>query len=363
MRKKDLVRILFSLLLINLLDGCSYRRSTMPDTLQKQALMALSEQERKTKNFKNHIDVSIPIKLSDNNNIKLQAEVSRPEKKVEPKTLFILVPGSGNVSRRGETAGDGVDVYATPIEIYSLWSNTLSESGYFVLSYDKRTCNNKFNILCKNNPTKDIDENGIKALAQDLDQIYDFAASKLASASDNTKIILMTTTQGTQVITQSACAKKASAIILLSPIIGDLGSMWVEGLMRAHRQKTNPTHKNRLLNEAETTKSFFSSLQNNKFPDSSQVHGASVKFWRSWVQSSARTVEALAALNKNILVLLSDHDVFSSAERLIKNQKYLQKSHNFSIKIIKDADRNFINNGHLADKAGQEVVNFVKRIK
>jgi len=359
MKRKDLV-IIFIAFLVNLLDGCAYRSK---NTLQKQALMAPSEQEKKTKNFKAHIDVSVPIKLPDGTILEVQAEVSRPEKKIEPKTLFILVPGSGNVSRRGETAGDGVDLYVTPVEIYSLWSNILSENGFFVLSYDKRTCNANFNILCKKNPTKDIDDTGVKALAQDLDQIYDFAANKLASNNDRTKIILMTTTQGAQVVTQATCAKKADGIVLLSPIIGDLESVWVEGLMRAQREKNNTTLKNRLLNEAETTKGFFSSLKKNKFPDSAHVHGASIRFWRSWLLSSIDTVGALAALNKNILILLSANDVFSARESLINDPKYLQNKARFSVKIINQADRNFIYDGQVAYKARREIINFAKKLK
>ena len=177
MRGKDLVWLIFILLFVNLLGSCAYR---LTNTLEKQALMNKSEQEKKTKTFKNHIDVSIPVKLPNNITIQVQAEVSRPEKKIIPKTLFILVPGSGNVSRRGETASDGVNLYTKQLEIYSMWSKILAEKGFFVLSYDKRTCNNYARNLCKNNPTKDIDEKGIQALAQDLDQIYDFAANKLS---------------------------------------------------------------------------------------------------------------------------------------------------------------------------------------
>jgi hypothetical protein len=348
MKRKDLVYVC-SLLLINLLAGCSYRA---PQILHKQTLMTPSADEKKTKTFKNHIEVNIPLKIFDKN-IYIQADVSRPEKKFEPKTLFILVPGSGNVSRRGEAAGNGIDLYNNPLELYSLWSQALSEEGFFVLSYDKRSCSNKFNILCKNNPTNDIDEKGIKALAQDLDQIYDFAASKLASTGENTRIVLMTSTQGTQVISLASCAKKASAIVLLSPLVGDLGSLWVEGLMRASHQANNSTHKSRLLNEAESTKSFFSSLQ--KFPDKSHVHGASIKFWRSWLDTSLKSAETLAALNKNILVLLSGSDVFSAAERL-KNRR------NFTMRVITEADRNFINNGHLAPQARQEVIKYIKNL-
>ena len=139
--------------------------------------------------------------------------------------------------------------------------------------------------------------------------------------------------------------------------------MWVEGLVSASRQKANASQKNRLLNEAETTKSFFSSLKHNKFPDASQVHGASIKFWRSWVESSAQTMDSLAALNKNILVLLSDQDVFSAKEYLLKNQKYLKYKHRFALRIVENADRNFISDGHLADKAGLLVADFVKKLK
>src|SRR5437879_4525762 len=141
MRRKQHVEILFIALIINFLGGCAFPATT----LQKQALIAPHEAEKEINIFQNRLGVTIPIARPDGNYLHVQAEITRPEKKIEPNTLVILVPGSGNVSRRGESASDGVDPYALPIEINSLWSKVLSDNGFFVLSYDKRTCNPSFN--------------------------------------------------------------------------------------------------------------------------------------------------------------------------------------------------------------------------
>ena len=53
-------------------------------------------------------------------------------------------------------------------------AKALAGLGFFVLAYDKRTCRSNHNPICKDNDQQDIDQEGLGALAKDLDHIYKF---------------------------------------------------------------------------------------------------------------------------------------------------------------------------------------------
>ncbi|MCA9507993.1 MAG: hypothetical protein KC505_06190 [Myxococcales bacterium] len=311
--------------------------------------------------FFQRIEVSIPLDLPEGSGL-LNADVYRPEKKSLPKTLVIIVPGSGNISRRGETAGDGIDSYEEPVELSSSWAHALVEQGYFVLSYDKRTCTKAISTLCQNNPQKDIEEQGITALARDLDQVYEYAKSKLTLNDKNVRIVLLTSTQGAQVISLSKSAQDASGIVLLSPIVGSLEEMWVTGLNRAFEESKDFHRKNRLGNQKESMKEFFSSFKAGRFPDGANIRGASVQFWRSWIGASPKTIPLLLVNKRPMLALFSNKDVFSSQEMLGNLKKSSAAHPEFLIKNISKFDRNFIEDNMIAQTAVDEVVTFIQKL-
>ncbi len=318
---------------------------------------AASKAPAARRTFHQVVQLSIPLNLPDTSG-SLNAEVYRPEKKIVPKTLFVIVPGSGNISHKGEVAGDGVDTYPEPIELHSLWARTLADKGYFVLTYDKRTCVKKVNSICQNNSQKDIESEGIVALARDLDQVYRFVKSKLDN--EPVRLILLSSTQGAQVVSLSESAKEASGIILLSPIIGDLEEMWVGGLDRALQQTQHFNRKNRLANEKESMKGFFTSFKAGRFPDTAQIRGASAIFWRTWMEASLKTPAKLGELNRPILALFSDKDVFSSSEMKEQFKKATHK--NFQIKSFSSYDRNFIQDKSLPEPVVSELTKFVESL-
>lgn len=285
---------------------------------------------------------------------KINAEFYRPESKLEPKVLVILVPGTGKVSRRGEMSSDGINKYQNTVSLYDLWARELSSVGFYVFAYDKRTCRDEFNQLCVHKDRNSADEQGIEILARDLDDIYDFAleALKKIGQENTARIVLMGHTQSAQVIAQSARAKYASGIVLLSPIAEGLDAMMVRGFERAHRR-----------NDAEGQKAFFERLEKGQLGENAIFFGASVKLWKSWLDASRRTMPLLKAHQLPILMLFSEKDVFSSAAIARESIKEDSKK-NFIIKnIADDADRNLLENNSLAKKAVAEVVHFAKNLK
>lgn len=345
-----------TLVILLMAAGCPsptiFRESAAPKTAQEHKdKVLLKEPGPQLTTFEEHLTVRIPLLLPDGPG-ELNADVYRPHKKSQPTTLVIIVPGSGNVSRRGETAGDGVDAYDTAINLSVLWAQSLVEHGYFVLSYDKRTCIKKLNSYCLNNSQKDIETLGIGALANDLDQVYRYSKAKLDLGESETRLILLSSTQGAQVVSSSQSLRLASGVVLFSPILGRLDEMWVGGLSRAAEQRHNFAGKNRLINQAESTRDFFSSLKANKFPEQAVIRGASVQFWQSWMKASLETVDRLSRSNRPVLTIFSAKDSFSSAAKISNNQA-------ISKKITQQADRNMVDKGQADPQVINDVISFI----
>ncbi|HXW60451.1 MAG TPA: hypothetical protein VEK06_02830, partial [Myxococcota bacterium] len=282
----------------------------------------------------------------------LKAELYEPNNVIEPKTLVILVPGTGKVSRRGETISDGVKKYPSAIELYALWAAALLDQGFYVLTYDKRTCTEKINPLCTNKAS--VEEQSLEVLARDLDDVYDYAIKK----AEFGRVIRMGHTQAAQVVALSKLAakeedqKRAEGLVLLSPISGSLEKMLVDGYTKAN-----------LKNEAENKKSFFGKLQKGEFGEHASFYGTSVKFWKSWIDASLKTIPNLLKRNQKTLMLFSEKDVFSSESNARQELKNNENRHNFAIQSLSNVDKNFLNNQSLGTKAVSEVVRFIKGLK
>lgn len=316
--------------------------------------MALPKPKPK-RDFHRMVETIIPI-THEFGQGQLKAEVYRPYKKAEPKTLIIMVPGSGNISRRGELTGDGIDSYQAPIETNMQWAKNFADRGLFVLAYDKRTCSSKINPLCETNDQKDIDQTGISALAKDLDQVYLFAQKNLDA--DNVRIVLMSTTQGAQTIALADCLNKVSGVVLLSPVVGDLDTMWTSGLNKASTRAKSEWDKNQLLNRKESMASFFASMKKGDFPESANVKGATAKFWMTWIEASARTLDALEKASRPTLLMFSNNDVF--APESTRFHEKIKKNSRIRAQFTPYGDRNFIEAGHVPDDAIGDVVNFIQ---
>jgi hypothetical protein len=326
-------------------------RTTLRTTVPMANQVNLAKQAR---NFHQRVETNIPIILPTGNG-ELAADIFRPTKKILPKTLVIIVPAAGNVSRHGEISGDGIRSYPKTLDASMLWAKALSDNGIFVLSYDKRTCNKAINPICNNNDQQDIDQYGIISLAKDLDQVYEFSSSRFSSLGSKVKIVLLSFTQGTQVITLADCAKKISGMVLFSPIIEDLQDMWVQGLGHAAEKLENKAMKNKLLNRKESIRAFFDSLSKGDFPKTANIRGASVNFWLSWIEASKNTLERLMAYKRPGLLLFSEQDSFRPKK--INNNDNLSR---LTFRSFAGVDRNFVVEDGVPKAVLQQVLSFIK---
>jgi hypothetical protein len=348
------ISIAFLAVLVDSLSGCVNTSAVKDAPVMGPHL----PKESPKPEFHQQVETSISLSTSFGD-AEVNADIFRPQKMIEPKTLIILVPGSGNVSRKGETTTDGVRIFERAVLTHQSWGMALADKGFFVMSYDKRTCTSRINPICHTNVQKDIDEKGIAMLAQDLDQAYQFARRKLnAKQNDGARIVLMSSTQGAQTIALAECAKEASGIILFSPIIGDLESMWIKGLGNA-ANKSGPSQKMRLLNQKESMAAFFKSLKGGAFPEESIIRGASAKFWRSWIDTSQITLNLIKRNQRPSLLLFRLSDTFGG-EMMPTIKKNLVPGGRIIVKTISSSDRNFVNDGSVPKEALDEVLRFIK---
>ncbi len=355
MRFLPAIYMAFFVTLVDCLTGC-----VSTATLKEGKLVYDQETTPEAKPKKEfHQLVATTIPIADDG--ELNADIFRPVKKSQPKTLVIMVPGSGNVSRKGEVSGDGVHIYDENLLMYYLWASALAERGLFVMSYDKRTCTKSINPDCRTNDQKDIETEGIVGLARDLDHVLSYAHEKLGARPGEVRVVLMSTTQGAQTIALSDAVKRVNGVVLLSPIVTDLESMWIKGLAHAAKN-ASPNQKMRLMNQRESMVSFFKSLNAGQFPEQSIIRGASVKFWRTWIDATTHTVETLRRQSHPTLLMFSSEDSFSSSDVLAGVKKQVGNSNKLSIKMVEQVDRNFASKDGVAKNALDHVVNFIQKI-
>lgn len=294
-----------------------------------------------------HDEKEITINLFDDSEI--NAEVFRPSSAKTPKQIVVIVPGSGNVSRFGEVYNDGLTSYEEAVKQSLLWAQALVNKGIFVVTYDKRTCQREHNEACKTTSQKLINESGINILSKDVDSVCKMINTKLSDV--NYEITLLSFSQGAQTIALSECLNQAKRIVLISPIMKDLESAWVDGLNKASLDDRWEYKKNQLINEAQSTKAFFTSLKKGDFPPSATIRGASVAFWQSWIKATNQTIDLYTKSQKSVLLLVANKDPFMNYS--VKNNI------NFITHTIDEVDRNLIKSKELSKEAIDIVYDFI----
>lgn len=252
---------------------------------------------------------------------RLGATIIRPTHGSGPGV--VVVPGSGDVSRRGARSGDGTRLYARPVDVSTAWAEALAQRGAHVLLYDKRTCGPKDDARCNENPQHDVDAVGPVALARDVDAACTALRADPRVTGD---IILLAHGQAGQVALASSCARTAQAIVLVSPIPRAVDQVIVAGLRHRHEATVRAAREARdaqeraaledgalkLRNLAATREAEFSSMTRGRFSRGARVGGATVDFWKGWVALTARTPELVAAARGKLVVVQGGADTQQS---------------------------------------------------
>jgi alpha-beta hydrolase superfamily lysophospholipase len=232
---------------------------------------------------------------------------------------ILVVPGGGDISRHGSRPGDGVSMYPKPVEVGLAWAESFARRGAHVLLWDKRTCGPNDDPICRKNPQDDVDAEGPAALARDVD-----AACALARAEPgfDGRLVLFAHGQAAQVALSSTCAHEAAALVMLAPIPRAIDEVIVAGLkdrttdaQRAARAEKEAAAKealleraNQLKNLAGTREAEFASMKAGRFAPTARVNGATLAFWRGWMELTGKTAALVDTVPTPKIVVLGGGD-------------------------------------------------------
>lgn len=263
-------------------------------------------------------DRTLRVPLAEGVEATLGAMLVRPKDGKGPAIL--LVPGGGDISRKGTRPGDGVGVYAKPVDVHVAWAEAFARRGALVLAWDKRTCGPNDDPSCTKNPQDDVDEHGPTALAKDVDAA---CALVRGEPSFDGRIVLFAHGQAGQVALSSTCAKDAAALVLLAPIPRGIDEVIVAGIKdrakdveKQASKAADPTEQEALREKAGQLKSLastreaeFASMKAGRFAPTARVGGATLGFWKGWIEVTGKTAALIDAAPAKKIVVLGGGDL------------------------------------------------------
>lgn len=271
--------------------------------------------------------ITVPLGPPGEAQAALGALIVRPQEGKGP--FLLVVPGGSDISRNGTRTGDGVGLYAKPIDVSLAWAEAFAARGAHVLLWDKRTCGPNDDPICSKNPQDDVDAQGPVALAKDVD-----AACVLARAEPgfDGRLVLFAHGQAAQVALASTCANDATAIVLLAPIPRAIDEVIVAALKdrtsdveRAAKLEKDPAAKqvlleqaNQLKNLAGTREAEFASIKKDRFAPTARVNGATLAFWKGWMEVTGRTAALVDAVAAAKVVVLGEGDLQYGAKDRVR---------------------------------------------
>ncbi len=295
--------------------------------------------------------------------VTLKANVSTPtlDGEVIDGPVVVIVPGAGDVSRRGLRAGDGVSSYREPVAVSVAWQEALATSGAITMAYDKRTCGPNDDVECLKNTQADLDAEGPVAMAKDVDAAC--ALARTLPGFDG-RLVLMAHGQGTQVALSSTCAKEAAAMVLLSPVPREIDAVLVDAVLARHADKLAAAKQTSgaeraaledeavaLRNLAATRQAGFASMRSGKFSREARVDGATIAFWLGWMELTGKTRALLTPLKEKTLLVLGNGD-----SQLGPGDKALVQGLPAKKVVVVDADHHLLVDGQLPPSVSLSVV-------
>lgn len=283
----------------------------------------------------------------------LGALLVRPSEGKGPTLL--VVPGGSDISRNGTRTGDGVGLYPKPVDVGLAWAEAFATRGAHVLLWDKRTCGPNDDPICRKNPQDDVDAQGPAALAKDVD-----AACALARSEPgyNGQLVLFAHGQATQVALSSTCAKDATALVLLAPIPRAIDEVIVAGLKertddveKKAKSEKDPATKQALLDQANQLKNLagtreaeFASIKKDRFAPTARVNGATLAFWKGWMEVTGKTAALVDDIKTPKIVVLGGKDLQYGEKDRVRIRALAPDA----FVEIEDADHHLLTHGALA---------------
>lgn len=294
-------------------------------------------------------EVEIPLVLDDGTSTALPADLSLPAGDgVVP--FVLVVPGGGNVSRRGTRTGDGEIEYGDAIHTSHALAALFVEHGFATLAWDKRTCGPRDDPACDKQPLDDVEREGPRALAKDVDAACAFARSHPRAGP----IVLWAHGQAAQVALTSTCAADAAAVVLVAPPPRRIDQVLVDGMIqrakvvdgqakkaKGEEKKALTARAHDMRQRAAQLDETFKAVRAGKFPKDARLMGFPIPYWQGWLALTDEIPGGAPKPRVPWVVVLGERDVqFSSGDRgRIQKLGALPQAQGF---VVKGADHHLL---------------------
>lgn len=298
---------------------------------QHQPIVRVPKVAEQPRVYEGELPVGPSDDLGDKRIDSLPCRWTDADSRLSKKITVIFVPGSGNQTSKGLQVGNGFVNYSKPLELGSAWQTKLAQVGYDVLAYDKRS-----------------GTTGPSALAEDVDSACEAVRRRFGKARP---IILWSSEQGTQVVLNAKCLRDAKSLVLVSPIPDALDKVWVAGLKEGG-------FRDRALSLTAT----FESIRKGLFEPNSKIMGASLQFWKNWLNAAEKTPSQLESLSVPALFAMGEDDVWigTYGRRLL--ERMVAKRPDRKLIVVAKADRNLLQKEVLSPDSMETIVRALENL-
>lgn len=243
-----------------------------------------------------------------------------------PHPGIVLVGGSGPSSRDGVVPGQLAMTFPQPVTVLADLAAALRDAGYAVLTYDKRTCG-PFNDCADNGYPTPADDLSIEAFVDDATAAVAYLRSRSDVRSDSVAIaghsqgasfvpgMLLDDTRLVAGVMVSAPYEPVDALLTaqaqtVARIVADLDS-------------APPAAAASVTQLRQLARSVSNLRSGGGADDTTQLGGASVGFWRSWLRLSDGVPQLAQQARQPVLVLNGGADTNVGRDQTARWQQSL----------------------------------------
>lgn len=246
----------------------------------------------------------------------------------------VLVQGSGPQSREGWIAGDLRGRYAQPIPVLTRLAAALSQHGYVVMRYDKRTCTPRADAGCRG-----LAEDARAATWPDLvgDVVAATEVIRARADVDPDDVILLGHSQGATLALEAQRRVNPSALVLLSGTYSPIDEVIGRQLawMRTHKMSLiEGSERQRAELQVNQLEATLAAISAGRVADDVLFMNARASFWRDWIQASARTGGWLLSFDRPLLYVGGGDDQNVDDQERLAVLKALSGRHGMEVVLL-----------------------------
>ncbi len=314
-------------------------------------------------------EVAFDSKISPGGRIQLRGSYTAPAwdpNKPQPAKVpgVILIHGSGPVDRDSLLQEDVKGPFAAPVPLFRELATSLSQQGYAVLRYDKRTCTSVAVPTCSYFP-----EVAKKATWTDLigDAQAAFEFLKSQPNVDPNDIILIGHSQGASIALETQGVLRPSAVVLLAGTYAPIDEVLKRQLRWQLQSLKGPSareQRERQQNRLSEVESVLLAIRDNQIPADEVILSATVGLWKGWLNSTDKTQEYLNSFTGPLLYIRGQDDKNADEadekgfEKAIQSR---QKSQLISLPGLSHALHERRGNGAISPQVTQGILEFLNQ--